>query len=234
MNSGARALLGVSAAAAGMAWAVRGRSSQVFGPSVWHGKPGHKTIALTFDDGPSPATLEILNILAAYKAPATFFQCGVNVRRAAEISQAVCSGPHELGNHSDTHPNFALTRPDFIGEEFLRAQEAIARVTSRTPALMRPPYGVRWFGFRQMQERLKLKCVMWTVIGRDWKLAAPEIEACVLAGAKDGAIVCLHDGRGTLEGPDARQTVEAVRRILPALLAKGYHFETVSELVCPI
>jgi peptidoglycan/xylan/chitin deacetylase (PgdA/CDA1 family) len=234
MNSGARALLGASAAAAGMAWAVRGRSSQVFGSSVWRGEPGRKSIALTFDDGPSPATLEILHILAAYKAPATFFQCGVNVRRAPDISQAVCEGPHELGNHSDTHPNFALTRPSFIGEEFLRAQETIARVTSRTPALMRPPYGVRWFGFRRMQEQLNLKCIMWTVIGRDWKLGAPGIEARVLGGAKDSAIVCLHDGRGTLEGPDARQTVEAVRRILPALLAKGYHFETVSELVCRI
>ena len=234
MDSGARALLGVSAAAAGMAWAVRGRSSQAFGPSVWRGIPGRKAIALTFDDGPSPATLEILAVLSLYNAPATFFQCGVNVRRAPEISQAVCEGPHELGNHSDTHPNFALTRPSFIGEEFLRAQEAIARAASRRPSLMRPPYGVRWFGFREMQRKLNLKCVMWTVIGRDWKLSAPEIETRVVSGVQDGAIVCLHDGRGTLEEPDAKQTVEAVRRILPALLAKGYHFETVSQLVCPI
>src|SRR6202161_1506057 len=90
-------------ALAGMTWAVRGRSSQVFGPSVWRGVPGRKAIALTFDDGPSRATLEILAVLAGYNAPATFFQCGVNVRRAPEISQAVCEGPHELGNHSDTH-----------------------------------------------------------------------------------------------------------------------------------
>jgi peptidoglycan/xylan/chitin deacetylase (PgdA/CDA1 family) len=220
------------AAKGGMAWAVRGRSSQVFGPSVWRGKPGRKAIALTFDDGPSPATVPILDILAQYGAPATFFQCGVNVLRAPELSLAVCAGPHEIGNHSHTHPNFALQRPPYIVGEFLRAQNAIAEVTSKTPVLMRPPFGVRWFGFREMQARLGLMGVMWSVIGLDWKLAAPRIAERILAHAHDGSIVCLHDGRGTLKDPDARQTIEAVRKIIPALLEKGYHFETVSQLVC--
>jgi peptidoglycan/xylan/chitin deacetylase (PgdA/CDA1 family) len=231
-----RALLGASTlamtAAAGMAWAVRGRSSQVFGPSVWRGEPRGKSIALTFDDGPSSATETILDILAAYRVPATFFQCGRNVVRAPALSQAVCAGPHELGNHSYSHPNFALGRPTFIGDEFRRAQDAIAKFTSRTPILMRPPYGVRWFGFREMQERLGLTCVMWSVIGLDWKLPAARIADRVLTRARDGAIVCLHDGRGTLKDPDVAQTVEAVRRIVPSLLEKGYHFETVSTLLC--
>jgi peptidoglycan/xylan/chitin deacetylase (PgdA/CDA1 family) len=225
-------LLLTSATAAGMAWAVRGRSSTVFGPSVWRGTPGRKTIALTFDDGPSPATRPILDILASYRVSATFFQCGENVLRAPELSQAVCAGPHEIGNHSHTHPNFALKRPPYIVGEFLRAQSAIAEATSGMPVLMRPPFGVRWFGFREMQERLKLMCVMWSVIGLDWKLAAPRIAERVLSHARDGSIVCLHDGRGTLKDPDAGPTIEAVRRIVPALLEKGYHFETVSQLLC--
>src|SRR5579863_7657861 len=152
MNTRARVALGASLAASFAAWAVRGRSSQVFGPSVWRGKPGRKAIALTFDDGPSPATPPILDILAQYGVPATFFQCGVNVLRAPELSRAVCDGPHEIGNHSQTHPNFALRRPAYIVGEFLRAQSAIAEATARTPVLMRPPFGVRWFGFREMQE----------------------------------------------------------------------------------
>ena len=222
----------LAAGVGGMTWAVRGRSSQVFGPSVWRGRPGRKAIALTFDDGPSPATPRILDILAGFNIPATFFQCGENVLRAPELSRAVCDGPHEIGNHSYTHPNFALRRPPYIVGEFLRAQSAIAEATSRTPILMRPPFGVRWFGFREMQARLGLMCVMWSVIGLDWKLAAPRIAERVLSRARDGAIICLHDGRGTLKDPDARPTIEAVRRIVPALLEKGYHFETVSQLVC--
>jgi len=225
-------LLTSATAGVGMAWAVRGRSSTVFGPSVWRGRPGRKAIALTFDDGPSPATATILDILASYRVPATFFQCGENVCRAPELSQAVCAGPHEIGNHSHTHPNFALKRPPYIVGEFLRAQSTIAEATSRIPVLMRPPFGVRWFGFREMQDRLNLLCVMWTVIGLDWKLAAPLIAERVLSRARDGAIVCLHDGRGTLKAPDTGPTIEAVRKIVPSLLEKGYHFETVSQLVC--
>ena len=143
------AVLAGSAAVAGMAWAVRGRSSAVFGPSVWKGQPGRKAIALTFDDGPSPATPQILQILAVYGVSATFFQCGQNVQRAPELSRAIHESGHELGNHSHTHPNFAFKRPSTIEDEFLRAQDAIATATSAAPVLMRPPYGVRWFGFRQ-------------------------------------------------------------------------------------
>lgn len=234
MNASASVLLLTGAAVGGMTWAVRGRSSQVFGPSVWRGKPGRKAIALTFDDGPSPATPEILAILAEYGAAATFFQCGENVQRAPELSRAVCEGPHEIGNHSHTHPNLALRNEAYIVDEFARAQSAIAEATSRTPTLMRPPFGVRWFGFREMQKRLKLTGVMWSVIGRDWKLSASAVAGRVLANADDGAIVCLHDGRGTLINPDVSAAVEALRRILPALLAKGYHFETVSQLVTGI
>ncbi len=213
-----------------MAWAVRGRSSAAFGPSIWRGKPGRRAIALTFDDGPGPATIEILSILAQYKVPATFFQCGQNVLRAPELSQAVCAGPHEIGNHSHTHPNLALRPAGEIVDEFARAQQAIVQATSRTPALMRAPYGVRWFGFREMQQSLGLTGVMWTVIGRDWKLPAAAIAARVLANAADGAIICLHDAREMQRDPDVSQTIEAVHRIVPALLQQGYHFETVSQL----
>jgi len=234
MRTGALALLGAGTAAAGMAWAVRGRASTLFGPSAWHGPPGRKAIALTFDDGPSPSTPAILDILAGYGASATFFQCGENVLRGPELSRAVRQAGHEIGNHSHTHPNFALRRASFIADEFARAQSAIAETISEAPVLMRPPFGVRWFGFRDMQARLGLRGVMWTVIGRDWKLPAAAIANRVVSRARDGAIVCLHDGRGTLKDPDVSAAIEAVRRIVPSLLEKGYHFETVSELLCPM
>lgn len=237
MGAGARAVLASSAiagaAVAGMAWAVRGRSSAVFGPSIWRGQPGRRTIALTFDDGPGPGTAPILEILGRYRASATFFQCGENVLRTPEVTRAVRDAGHEIGNHSHTHPNFALRSAGFIQDEFRRAQDAIGAASGASPVLMRPPYGVRWFGFRETQRRLGLQNVMWTVIGRDWKLSAPAIADRILKGAADGAIVCLHDGRGILQNPDTSATVEAVRRIVPAMISKGYHLVTVSQLLWP-
>jgi peptidoglycan/xylan/chitin deacetylase (PgdA/CDA1 family) len=234
MSARASAALVVAGAVSGMAWAVRGRSSSVFAPSVWRGESGSKAIALTFDDGPSVGTPALLDVLAEYQIPATFFQIGANAAALPEIARAVHAAGHEIGNHSQTHPNFALTRPSFIGGEFTAAQKAIAQVTGQVPVWLRAPYGVRWFGFREMQERLGLTGVMWTVLGRDWKLPAEAIAERVIARVCEGGIICLHDGRGTLKDPDVTPTIEAVRRIVPKLLEKGYHFETVTQLLCPM
>src|ERR1700738_1083883 len=90
---------GVCAASAFMAWAVRGRSSSVFGPSVWRGPRDRRTVALTFDDGPSERTPRVLAPRARSGVPATFFQCGANVRRLPEVARAVRGAGHLIGNH---------------------------------------------------------------------------------------------------------------------------------------
>ena len=233
MSVSATAALAAATTFPAMAWAVRGRSSAIFGPSVWRAAPGRKAIALTFDDGPTPGTEAILDILAQYRISSTFFQIGANVLSFPDIARAVAAAGHETGNHSHTHPNFALTRPTFIGAEFARAQEAIHAVAGVQPRFLRAPFGVRWFGFRAMQRNLNLTGAMWSIIGRDWKLPADAIAQRVLSRVTEGDIICLHDGRGTLKDSDIRPTIEAVRRIVPNLLEKGYHFETVSQLICP-
>jgi len=232
MSGSVSAALASATAVSVAAWAVRGRSSAAFAPSVWRGKPGRKAIAITFDDGPSRGTPELLQTLASYGVPATFFLIGSNVEALPKVARATAAAGHEIGNHSYSHPNFALTRPSFIEAEFQRAQDAIERVTSHSPRYLRAPYGVRWFGFRGMQRRLGLTGAMWSIIGRDWKLPAEAISRRVLSRATDGDIICLHDGRGTLKDSDIGATIEAVRRIVPNLLDRGYHFETVSQLLC--
>ncbi len=218
---------------AGSAWAVRGRSSVVFGPSEWRAKSKRRAIALTFDDGPSPSTPRFLDVLAEHRVPATFFQVGINVQRHPEVARSVADAGHEIGNHSFSHLNFALKSASLIRADFAQAQTAIGDATGVTPTLMRAPFGVRWFGFRGMQAQLGLTGVMWTVIGLDWKLPAAAISDRVLSRVSDGGIICLHDGRGTAAKPDAEPTLEAVRRIVPALIEAGYHFETVSQLLWP-
>jgi peptidoglycan/xylan/chitin deacetylase (PgdA/CDA1 family) len=234
MRSGSPVAVAAGTAILGLTWAVRGRSSRVFGPSVWRGKPGRKAISITFDDGPTPGTLPLLDILDRYRAKATFFQLGCNVAAFPEISREVLARGHEIGNHSYSHPNFALKSPGYVSDEFGRAQQVIVETTGVRPRLLRAPYGVRWFGFRGVQRRLGLLGVTWSVIGVDWKHPAGQVAERVITGARDGGIICLHDGRGNLRDPDVQPTLEAVRRILPNLIEKGYHFETVTELLCPM
>jgi peptidoglycan/xylan/chitin deacetylase (PgdA/CDA1 family) len=221
----------IVALSVGAAWAVRGRSSAVFAPSRWRGDRRRKSIALTFDDGPSPSTPRLLELLSLYGVRATFFAVGRNVERHPAIAREIVAAGHDIENHSYSHPLFAGKRPSFVEEEFARAQRAITSATDRTARWLRAPYGVRWFGFREAQKRLGLEAVMWSVIGLDWKLPAPAIAQKVLARITKGDIICLHDGRGTLENPNIGPTIEAVRRILPVLLDAGYHFETISEIL---
>jgi peptidoglycan-N-acetylglucosamine deacetylase len=216
-----------------MAWAVRGRSSAVFGPSVWHGPRGRRVLALTFDDGPSEGTPSILEALARHNVRATFFQCGANVERLPEIARAVREAGHEIGNHSHTHPLFCFRSPEFIEMELERAQRAIERHTGARPVWFRAPFGARWFGIARAQRRLGLRAVMWTAIGYDWKRKADAIIERMTAGASGGAILCLHDGRELCVRPEIGETVEAVRRFVPRLLDEGYQFETLSRLLCP-
>jgi len=224
---------GMACAAAGlMAYGVRGRSSTLFGPSVWRGAPDRPAVALTFDDGPSESTPELLRVLASHDARATFFQCGMHVRRLPEVSRQVAAEGHEIGNHSDTHIPLCFRSSRTIYDELARAQDAIQEAAGVKPFLFRAPFGIRWFGMRAAQRKLGLTGVMWTTIGRDWKLSAAAIVARLAPAVRNGAIFCLHDGRGRDARPDPGATIEAVRRLAPALQEKGYHFETVSEILC--
>ncbi len=227
----AEAALGAAGAAGLLAWAVRGRSAAVFGSSVWRGPRSVPAIALTFDDGPSESTPELLAVLAESRARATFFQCGVNVQRLPEVARQVADAGHEIGNHSQTHPMFCFRSRLFLHEELLRAQDSIEHATAVRPVLFRAPYGVRWLGLGAVQRELGLAGVMWTAIGLDWKHPAGRVAARLLRAASNGAILCLHDGRELSPRPDIGAAIEAVRRLVPELMKRGYRLVTVSELL---
>ena len=188
-------------------------------------------LALTFDDGPHPQTLELLRVLDENGVRATFFQCGMFARRHPEIARAVAAR-HEVANHTDTHPWLWRCMPSTIRAELSRAQESIIAASGATPRWFRPPYGVPGLGLGRALRENGLSYVGWTVIGNDWKLAARQIAERVLGRIRPNGVIVLHDGRDVRPEPDIRETIEAVRRIVPALLERGYRFETTSELLC--
>jgi peptidoglycan/xylan/chitin deacetylase (PgdA/CDA1 family) len=223
----------ICASAGALAYAVRAPRSSLLAPSVYRGVRTRPAIALTFDDGPSESTPALLDILARHGAPATFFQCGANVRRLPQIARAVADAGHLIGNHSDTHPRLYFKSSGFMYRELAAAAETIQRVTGVETRYFRAPYGVRWFGLRGAQRRLGLMGVMWTTLALDWKWPARRVTARLLEGAKNGAIFCLHDGRGLQERPDIGVTLQAIREVLPKLIDSGFHFERVTEILCP-
>jgi peptidoglycan/xylan/chitin deacetylase (PgdA/CDA1 family) len=217
-----------------LAYAVRGRSSTLLAPSIYRGSRMRTAVALTFDDGPSESTPELLDILAQYRVPATFFQCGSNARRLPDISRAVLEAGHEIGNHTENHSALYLRRPAFIYDELAAAQDSIGEAIGQKPRYFRPTYGARWFGLRSAQKKLGLEGVHWTCIGLDWRLPTERIASRITSNLFSGSIFCLHDGRLTQPRPNVRPMMEAVRQILPEALERGFEFATISQLLCPI
>lgn len=202
-------------------------------PWFHRGVQSRAALALTFDDGPSESTQELLEALSKHNVRATFFQCGMNVRRLPAAAREVAGAYHEIGNHTDSHPALVFKSPAFIERELRAAQESIAITTGFEPRHFRAPYGLRWFGLNEARRRLGLTGVMWTTIGVDWRWPAGRVASRLLRGAMNGAIFCLHDGRAIEKRPDIGATVQAVKRVVPMLMDRGFHFETISEIICP-
>jgi peptidoglycan/xylan/chitin deacetylase (PgdA/CDA1 family) len=225
---------GAAVASAGlMAYAVRSPRSSLLSDAKWAGDSGRASIALTFDDGPSESTPRLLDLLAKHGASATFFQCGVNVRRLPEVAREVAAAGHEIGNHSDTHPFLHFRTPKFMRRQIQDAQKAVEDACGIRPKLFRPPYGVRWFGLGAVEREAGLTEVTWSLLALDWKRAPRTVATRIARASCPGAIICLHDGRELQPDPDIFVTLEALRLVLPQLLDRGVGFETVSQILCP-
>ena len=174
---------------------------------------------LTFDDGPDPAwTPALLDILGRHQARATFFELGAKAAEHPDLVAAVRSRGHTIGNHSWSHPEF--TR---IGLAAVRDQVARTDAALGTPPCVRPPFGSLTASIRGALEASGKHVVMWDVDTRDWSLpGAPAIAERIVAGARPGAIILLHDG-----GNDRSQTLAGVDHALGILAAAGWRFEPV-------
>ncbi|MFD0346985.1 polysaccharide deacetylase family protein [Kitasatospora aburaviensis] len=185
---------------------------------------GGRTVALTFDDGPGPATGQVLDLLAQYGAKATFCQIGQQAAANPALVKRIIAAGHRLCDHSVDHPQpFAALSHDRAGYEIAHAQEQIVRAGG-------PGTRVSWFrapggGFTADNQRiaagLGLRPLGWSVDPRDWsRPGAASIVASVQSQLRPGGVVLLHDGGG-----DRSQTVAALKQLLPWLVAQGYRFD---------
>ena len=172
---------------------------------------------LTFDDGPSTLTPAVLDALAAHDAQASFFVLGEHVAGHEETLRRTAAEGHTVGNHGWSHRRFTELADDEIRAELERTAAAIEAVTGERPSLWRPPHG----DTDPRVDAVAGEPTLWDVDPLDWTgIAAAEIVATVLAGARDGAVVDLHDGRRA-----GQATVDAVVELIPALQARGFVLE---------
>jgi chitooligosaccharide deacetylase len=196
-----------------------------------------RVVALTFDDGPDPAsTPEVLAVLEHFGVPATFFMIGRNVVEHPELVTEVIRRGHQVANHTQDHlwldrqPLGVVQRQVHLGAQSLTLAGAPAN------RLFRPPHGWTSDAVAGVLRREGLRSIFWSdCLEHHLALGAPAAAVAAVAGrARPGSILLCHDG-GHLDGPhpqsfDRSATAAALPDLLEAVLAKHLRFVTVSEL----
>ncbi len=185
-----------------------------------------RTIAMTFDDGPSPKlTPMLLDMLKQRGIHATFFVVGQNAAEFPDILKRAVAEGHEIGNHSWSHPQLTHLSPGGVDSQIQKTNDAIRAAIGHDPVLMRPPYGATTAALnRHYAQTYGMKVILWSVDPLDWKYRnSARVEREILGQVGPGGIVLSHDIHAT--------TVAAMPETLDALIAKGYKFATVSELI---
>lgn len=179
-----------------------------------------RTVFLTFDDGPSGTwTPRYLDVLKKYDAKATFFSTGQNITAHPRIIARIHREGHLLANHTWSHPNLTHLSKTRVKSQLTRTQNALGRYRS---TCMRPPYGATNASVRRWTKEAGLRTVLWDVDTRDWEnsRSSTDIYNRVIRNVRNGSTVLMHDG-----GDSQRDSLAALKRILPKLKSMGYTFK---------
>ncbi|WP_100399095.1 polysaccharide deacetylase family protein [Bacillus sp. FJAT-44742] len=197
-----------------------------------HGPTTENRVALTFDDGPDPRfTPEILDILAEYNIPATFFLMGARAEESPELARRITEEGHVVGNHTFWHPDLVEEGDiETLVNEVTRTEDTLAGIIDYRTTLFRPPYGFLYDELVEELQALEYSVIAWSVDSLDWQNIGPqEIAQNVLEDIHPGAIILMHDGAPAEE--DRTETIESLREIIPVLQEQGYEFVTVPDLL---
>lgn len=177
-------------------------------------------VAVTYDDGPSGFTAELLDILAAHEAPATFFMLGGAVSGAAEVVALAATNGHELASHSMTHPDLTSISAKAARAEVLEAGKMITEITGQPATMYRPPYGAL---NEEVIDAVKLPAILWSIDTLDWQRPGEaELVDRAAVAASPGDIILFHDTHA--------DTVNAAGDVLEVLKERGLTPVTVTQL----
>ncbi|GGO03869.1 polysaccharide deacetylase family protein [Microbispora bryophytorum] len=186
----------------------------------------HKCIALTFDDGPGPYVQTLLKTLSEYKAKATFFVIGSEVKKHPKLTQLIAKSGHEIGNHSWDGTYLTSLKYAEINKKIGDTQRLIQKTTGKAPKLFRAPGGLRNGGVEEITAKFGLLQVPGTTATKDYIKDYRHVDFLTnraLDVAGEGEVVLMHE--------TVKETVESMPEVLQMLTAEGYSFVTVSTLL---
>jgi len=185
-----------------------------------------KRIALTFDDFPFARSGYLLDFLDEQGISATMFVIGGKVAHYPQFVRRAAVAGHRLENHYYDGQSFTELTDEVVADGIRRTNEEIMRITGAKPRLLRAPGGNCQQNHRQILRQEGLAYCGWTSNPGDYKLRdADKIAAHILHDAKPNGVILLHD--------NVPETVQALRKVVPILRARGYSFVTVQQLMNP-
>jgi peptidoglycan/xylan/chitin deacetylase (PgdA/CDA1 family) len=184
-------------------------------------------IALTFDDGPHKEnTPRLLDMLKERGIKATFFLVGRNAAAYPDIVKRIVDEGHEVANHTWTHNQLSRMSDTKVFDELQKTHDAIVQASGVAPILCRPPYGALRIRQRKtIHDHFGYPVILWDVDPHDWQSprTVAKVHDRVLAQTKPGSIILCHD----IHQP----TIDAMPSTLDELIARGFKFATVTQLI---
>ena len=209
---------------------LEAQAAEFRGGYFLEGLTHRKTVALTFDDGPSMFTTQVLAVLAEHNIKATFFLTGANLAAGQEIAKAAYAAGHTLANHTLLHAhNSEREVEEFWTESVNATNDTFEEVLGFRPRLFRPSYGEISDAQVEYLNDRNMKVILWSIDTRDWNTVSvdsSDIVSTANGNLHEEAIILMHDAGG-----DRQNTVDALESIIAHYRDNGYDFVTVDQMI---
>ncbi len=207
-------------------------TSRFFLPVISRGRTGKGIVALTFDDGPDPATTEkLLGLLSRHNVKATFFVPGRRASQHPELVRKILSEGHDIGNHSCSHDPFLMLRSKAVIEREIASGQEILTAFGVVPLAFRPPVGTTNPRLWRILLGQGLICVTFNRRAGDFgNRRTKDLAGRILRKVRPDDIVMLHDvmpGRGM----DVDLWLQEIEKILSGLKSKGLKVARLAEVI---
>lgn len=195
-----------------------------------YGNQKEKVAYITFDDGPSKYTSQIIDILDVNNVKGTFFMVNDNMITFKDIVKRMNSEGHGTGFHGVTHDiNKLYKNENSAIEEFKTCNKTFYNITGQTSRLVRIPFGSKPYMIESMYKRFIDEGFLvwdWTIDTEDWKSSEDQIVSNILyyAREKDEIVILLHENQ---------RTVDCLANIITILKERGYEIKPITEDLKP-